>query len=495
MSLPDVSRLASASPNTLRDVGRKLAAIGVTLAAAAPFVAAVQALVPALRKPLRTYHLRRRRDAVGTALRALLFSDPVTVEEARAAFGSMFETMLELGLLERQDDGAIVSPFIVGIVDDLYVLSDDLSRGHEAAMGFGATTIDLCRATFPREPVGRVLDMGCGSGTAALVLSRRAREAIGVDVNPRAVTLARVNAALNGIANATFREGDLFAPVAGEQFDLIVSQPPFIPRPAGVDAAAFLYGGARGDELSLELMTRIGPHMAPGGRAVLVVDWPEYGLETLEHRLRSALGADGPSLLVMSMPTTGLDEHAASYAAGLHPSLDRAFEDEATMRRRHFDDQGITALRPTLVVLERPKSGAPFTDALAIEPRGKSDVTAERIDRLLAARVLLTGRPEALLAAKLRVPEGTVLAQEQVGPGAEVESTLVARFTPEALMAPCALTEDLLLLITCVHETATVRAGLELFAEQTETPFEQALPGLFSVVSRALVQGLLEVRG
>jgi release factor glutamine methyltransferase len=76
------------------------------------------------------------------------------------------------------------------------------------------------------EQAGDVLDVGCGAGTLALVAaSRGARRAVGVDLSERAIELARFNARLNGVA-AEFRAGDLLAPVRGEAFDLVVSQPP-----------------------------------------------------------------------------------------------------------------------------------------------------------------------------------------------------------------------------------------------------------------------------
>src|SRR6185369_13970237 len=136
-----------------------------------------------------------------------------------------------------------------------------------------------------------------------------------------------------------FREGDLFAPVAGEAFDLIASQPPFVPRADGVAGAAFLYGGSRGDEIALALLAGLRDRLAPGGRAVLMVEWPEHGDEPLERRLRAAAG-DGLDLLVLRAKAAGLDEHAVSYAAAFHPTLDAAFEREATKRREHLDQAG-----------------------------------------------------------------------------------------------------------------------------------------------------------
>ena len=107
-----------------------------------------------------------------------------------------------------------------------------------------------------RGDVARGLDLGCGAGTGALSLAAQVDRVIGTDINPRAVALSRINAALNGIGNVEFREGDMFAPVAGENFDLIISQPPFVSTPPGLAAASYESGGARGDELPLRLLAR-----------------------------------------------------------------------------------------------------------------------------------------------------------------------------------------------------------------------------------------------
>jgi HemK-related putative methylase len=79
------------------------------------------------------------------------------------------------------------------------------------------------------EPThGRALDMGTGSGVGAVFLARRGWRVTAVDVNPEAVRCARINALLNRLEDRIdVRHGDLFAPVAGERFDLILFNPPF----------------------------------------------------------------------------------------------------------------------------------------------------------------------------------------------------------------------------------------------------------------------------
>lgn len=490
MALPDLSRLAS-RPDLLRDLGRTLRRIGVSLDAATPIVSAAAEVPPALRQPIRAFHLRRMRDPRGYVMRMFMFCDPVTADEARAALGDAVAPLVDVGLLERREDGAIVSPFILGVLDDLFILSDDLAHGEDAVMGFGETTMAMCGAALSSRPAGRVLDLGCGAGTAALLFARRAKAVVGTDVSPRAVALARANVALNDLAGVDLREGDLFAPVAGETFDLIVSQPPFVPRPDGVAGSSTLYGGRRGDELALALLAALPKHLAPGGRAVLFIEWPEHGGDLLEQRLRDALGPDA-NLLVLRAPGNTLDAHAALYAAGLHPGLGAAFEAEALVRREHFDRAGIRAIVPTITVVEQAE-GPGWTGVVETEPLAKVAFTGDRIDKLLAARAL-AGNRDRLLAATLRVPENTLFAQEQIGPGAEVPSTICARFAPDALLPRTDMNLELLGLVTCVHEADTVRAGIERFAEMLEMPLAKAMQECGQAVREALLHGMLEVQ-
>ncbi|HWM93317.1 MAG TPA: methyltransferase [Thermoanaerobaculia bacterium] len=78
------------------------------------------------------------------------------------------------------------------------------------------------------EPPGRALDMGTGSGVGAVFLARRGWQVVAVDLNPEAVRCARINVLLNRLEDRVeVRQGDLFGPVAGERFDLILFNPPF----------------------------------------------------------------------------------------------------------------------------------------------------------------------------------------------------------------------------------------------------------------------------
>jgi len=123
----------------------------------------------------------------------------------------------------------------------------------------------------------KILDLGTGSGIVAISLTLECPSAtlVAVDVEKGAISVARNNAGRLG-AKIDFRQGDWFAPVAGEHFDLIVSNPPYVaegdphlehdglpfePRIALTD------GAAEGDGLACirHIVGAAPAHLAPGG--------------------------------------------------------------------------------------------------------------------------------------------------------------------------------------------------------------------------------------
>lgn len=78
----------------------------------------------------------------------------------------------------------------------------------------------------------RILDLCTGTGCLALALAKEVRNShvCGIDISEKALEYAELNAKINGITNVTFLQGDLYEPVYGSRFDLIVSNPPYIKR-------------------------------------------------------------------------------------------------------------------------------------------------------------------------------------------------------------------------------------------------------------------------
>jgi release factor glutamine methyltransferase len=113
-----------------------------------------------------------------------------------------------------------------------------------------------------------VLDMGTGSGICAVFAAKHARRVVAVDINAAAVRCARINAQLNHLEHKIdLRHGDLFAPVSGERFDLILFNPPFL-RGAPRDDRDRAW---RSSDVAERFATDLGAHLKPGGSALVLL--------------------------------------------------------------------------------------------------------------------------------------------------------------------------------------------------------------------------------
>jgi methylase of polypeptide subunit release factors len=484
MALPDVSRLSSLPPIRARELSARLHALDVKREAIVPFLRHGEHLFDRMRRPLRTFHLRSVRSPLVFALRLFVFMDPVTREEALETLASdtLLLALLEAGLLvERGAD--LVCPFLLNLVEDQYVFCDELSNGAEAVMGASATTAGLLQAAWPVKPLARVLDLGCGAGSAALMFAAGAAQVVGSDINPRAIVLANLNLALTDRDNVTFLAGDLFAPVGGQRFDLIVAQPPFVSKPDSEQAVTFLHGGARGDELLLRILSGLPARLAPGGRAVFLVDLPRYDDVSPAERIRTALGQGTFDLLLIASPPKDLGECVAHYAAGRHPDLGDEYERAVHTHLAHLVRFGITELRSMLLVV-RATERTPWTHAIATQAQARP--TGVQIERLTAAQDLLAGDPAALRAASLVVPEGTRFTRDEDG-------QVRIEFDASRLIGSSTCSQSGVDLLTVVHESPSVADAVATLAKRMKLDHAAGQAQILRGVRTALSEGLLEL--
>jgi release factor glutamine methyltransferase len=150
----------------------------------------------------------------------------------------------------------------------------------------------------PLSPGARVLDLCSGSGALAIRAALGGpRVVTAVDVSRRAVLTIRANAVLNRVRVRALR-GDLFAAVAGERFDAIVSNPPYVPSPTddlrARGRARAWDAGRDGRALLDRICDRARAHLRPGGR-LLLVHSSLLGVEPTMDALRArGLAVDVP---------------------------------------------------------------------------------------------------------------------------------------------------------------------------------------------------------
>jgi len=144
----------------------------------------------------------------------------------------------------------------------------------------------LLAEVLAQEPLEgqRVLEVGTGSGFLALVAARRARQTVGSDINPEAVRALRINALLNHLEDhVEARQGDLFAPVAGERFDLILFNPPYF---AGQAKDLWELSWRDVNQTRSRFVSEVAQFLNPGGR-LLICD-SDVAVDRMDRALAAA---------------------------------------------------------------------------------------------------------------------------------------------------------------------------------------------------------------
>lgn len=329
---------------------------------------------------------------LGTLVRLFLLDGCEPEPAVTAALGDL-DPLLAGRVLRRTPDGIVagldVRPYGEDspgadwwVVSDLDSPASSQDRDH--VTGIGGASLSLAAATV-RRPVASLLDLGTGCGVQALHAARHAARVVGTDVAPRALALARLTCGLSGVP-VELREGPWLEPVAGERFDQIVSNPPFVPGPARVD---YVYrdSGQAGDSALAALLADLPGLLNPGGIAQLLGSWLHVRGEDWPDRVRSWV-PPGCDAWILQRETVDPAMHVGTWQrdAGLLPSSRsaraRAGEWLDWMAAERVEGVGFgflllrrhhtPGIEPTIVIEDLPGE---LTDGLGPEMAGWLDRT------------------------------------------------------------------------------------------------------------------------
>jgi len=377
---------------------------------------------------------RRHKDPAAVLLRLFMLGDDVTraeLDRALPATGS--DGAERLGLVRTA--GAGPADAAAAVVDlrpyeaadaggaaRWWVASDlgELATGGvlraDHVLGIGGASLTLAQVTT-RVPRRRTLDLGTGCGVQALHAARHSEHVVATDISARALGFAGFNAELAGVG-LDLREGSMLEPVAGETFDLVVSNPPFVITPpsaydAGLPVMEYRDGGRGGDDLVHDLVSAVGQHLAPGGVAQLLGNWEHHTGQDWRERVAGWL-PEGCDAWVVQREVQDPAEYAELWLrdGGMRPELDRAgYEAAYAAWLADFEARGVEGVGFGYVLVQRPGTARAPWRRLEEATGPVRQPLGEHVAEVLAVRERLAGTDDAALAS-LRVVRATDVTEE-----------------------------------------------------------------------------------
>jgi SAM-dependent methyltransferase len=497
--LPSVAPLADLSDATCAALLDRLAATSNAEEVVQEMEGIAAGLFGGEARPIIYHALARRQDAAGIVARLFAFDDAVDEPAVLTVLGDrVTAALLDAGVLTRDVDreGALRCPFRLRPFEGLWLLADEPGAGRDAVMPAAGTTRQLT-SVMPPTIAEHVLDIGCGPGSLALVAAQRgAPGVVGTDANARAIDLARFNARLNNVAHTEFLVGDLVAPVDGRRFGLVVAQPPFVIQPPGARVVTFLHGGPSGDELALRLVAAVPSVLAPGGRALVLMEGVARPNEPLHARLRDGLSHTPVDVLVLAAPGPPPAVQVIAYASFEAPGGGRAYAEAARRYAEHLEHLGAASFQHALVVVRAWPPGATDRRHLAATlPVGsieRGDSAA--LERLLANVDLAALDDTRLAHHAVRAAGHVRWREERARPDAASEPMRSVRFEVGSFGADIPIDAEGYALCGVLDRAATIEAGVKDWATALGAQPESVRVDVLGFVREGLMRGLFEVR-
>lgn len=332
-------------------------------------------------------HLKRLEQAPEPlATLVALFVLPVSLDRDDAAERLTqpgIDLLHRLRLLEAE--GSEVRAAVRIIPHDHLLIASDRAAddtGPDHVAGVHRPSASLAHLTV-RRPVRRALDVGTGNGVQALLCAEHSETVVATDVNERALEFAAFNAALNGVENVEFRAGSFFEPVAGERFELVVCNPPYVITPDS--DYLFRDGGMEGDQVSELVATELPGVLEEGGHGTMTASWVVASDDDPTERPRGWLEGTRCDAWIVH---TSLDDPLATAAAWNRDSPPEQLDERLDRWLAYYGERKIEAVGYGAFVLRRRDAGSNWIRTCVV-PRSGIHSAGTHLERLFAAQDFL----------------------------------------------------------------------------------------------------------
>lgn len=422
---------------------------------------------------------------IDTLIRLFTLGDKVPAAPVLEVLADTVLPLLEMGFLQAED-GNFRSQYQLCPVQESWIACDFPARLGMAdhTMGLGPSSLLLASLTPPLAAGSRVLELACGIGWLSQHLAAVGHEVVATDLNPRALALGQFTRVLSGAAAVDYRLGDGFSSVAGETFDFIAANPPYVQSPGG----DLLYREAPVDDpICARLLREIPAYLKPGGLAVMLLNWSHATPEAWQEAPLSWVPKAGLRRWLFQTDCSSPVDYAWKWIEGdnHHHEPDEA---SAEMSRwlEHYARIGATCISGGFIVLEKCAPGEEWTRCDSRDAKEIAPTAGTELLRILRAETELQKRLP-LLDRIYTVPEG-LQAEAVMSLGDDNWERRTIRLT-----SPCRLSYDGQIDENILRLLALARAGkppAAMLAEIRENPAFAAMEDLESRIS-ALVEDLV----
>ena len=366
---------------------------------------------------LRMLDVTREPSAINTLVR-LFF---IGVDQPAASVTAVLpDWLIDLssshGLLERTADGVIRPLVQINPIDQHLVLSDPalgIAQEHADLVLWPNPTTSLLASATIRRPSRATLDLGAGGGVLSLLAQGFSERVVATDINPRCREFAEFNFQLNGLA-IEYRLGDSFAPVAGEKFDLIVSNPPFFITP--ISQYVYCDNPLELDSFCRRLAREAPAHLEEGGFYQMLCEWAEIEGQPWRERLLEWFEGSGCDIWVIRGNVTSAAEYASDRFFELSPQCSMERTGEYNRWMDYYRSQNLKAVHAGLVTM-RKRNATQNWIQIDESLRSRAELW-NVLDQCFAVRdeLALTGREE-LFSWRVRVsPEARLSRWSAITP-------------------------------------------------------------------------------
>lgn len=386
----DQPGLLQALAGDLRALSYTVDGVAALLGESASAALSRDQVVPAL---LATERLKDSRDpavrSLAVIVRLWLLAVPQSVADVDSALpGIRTQGLVELGLAAV--DGGVVQVTVdlrpygwdanadgsggaeLWVASDLAAHQQPGVLRHDHVLGIGRASTTLVQTTF-RQHTKRALDLGTGCGIQTFHLLHHCEHVTATDISPRALAFTRFNLLLNAAeldldpqdleSRVSLRLGSLLDPVEGEQFGLVVSNPPFVitPRTGGeLSSDQFTYrdGGLPGDGIVASLVQSLASVLEPGGTAQMLGNWEVTEGSDWKDRPNAWLKDSGLDVWFIQREQVDPEQYAETWLQDASQNRDREqYKESYAAYLDDFASRNVEGVGFGMIWLRRPGPG------------------------------------------------------------------------------------------------------------------------------------------